>query len=62
MKTIYQIVPVDKKVKDYIEDNVVTEAWQWLGGSLCIGHRYIDDVVNILIGAGFDIGVDFLVN
>ena len=34
--SVVQITPVSPAAKEWIDDNVASEGWQWLGRSLCI--------------------------
>jgi hypothetical protein len=62
MKTIYQIFPKNRKCLKWIKENVYSELWQWLGRSLCIERRYIQEIYNGLIESGFKDRKDFDIN
>jgi hypothetical protein len=38
--SVVTIAPVSEAARDWIDENVASEPWQWLGGALCIDHRY----------------------
>jgi hypothetical protein len=42
---------------DWLEENVVSEGWQYLGSTLCVDHRRAADLAAGIDGAGFDIEV-----
>jgi len=44
--------PLTAKTKKWIEENVHTEPWQWLGSALAVEHRYIDNLVHWAEEAG----------
>lgn len=37
--TIYQICPKTKKALKWMQENLQTDGWQWLGKTLCVDHR-----------------------
>lgn len=62
MKTVYQIFPKTKKCLNWINENVYTESWQWLGKSLVIEYRFIQDIYEGLTQNGFKLDKDFSIN
>jgi hypothetical protein len=38
--------------ESWVEDNVQTESWQWLGGRLCVDHGFADALVQGMQDAG----------
>ena len=36
--SIITITPVSEEGKAWIDENVESESWQWLGSSLCVDH------------------------
>jgi hypothetical protein len=42
--TIFTFTPLTSAAREWIEENVASEGWQWLGGSLCVEHRYASDL------------------
>ena len=51
--SVVQITPVSPAAKEWIDDNVASEGWQWLGRSLCIDWRYGALLLADLEDAGF---------
>ena len=45
------------KAKQWLDENVHTEPWQWMGDRLCVDHRPARDLFYILRDSGFDIWV-----
>lgn len=54
--TIVQIIPVSQTAKDWIDENVESEGWQWLGRALCIDHRYAEDIIDGMLSEGLEMG------
>ena len=43
--TIYTVRPLTDAGRAWIEANVQSEDWQWLGSALCVEHRYIANLI-----------------
>ena len=54
--TIYTVTPRTKQGEHWLSDNVASEPWQWLGGALCVEHRYIADLVDGMRADGLTVG------
>ncbi len=52
--TIFTFTPVSRGARDWLAENVSEDA-QWLGGTLCVEHRYAFDLADGLLDAGFAI-------
>ena len=50
--SIYTLTPLSDEAKAWIDENVESEGYQWLGSSLCVEHRYVADVVEGMQAAG----------
>jgi hypothetical protein len=37
--SIVSIMPITEAALKWIDENVVCEPWQWLGGALCVDRR-----------------------
>ena len=59
MTTVYRLTPITEVAKAWIEENVSTEPWQWLGESLVIETRYVGDLVEGMFKVGLEIDTDF---
>ena len=62
MQSVFSICPISEGAKDWIDANVQSEPYQWLGNSLVVEHRYIADLVAGMIEAGFIVNKDFKVS
>ncbi len=43
--TIVLITPLTKRARAWMKDNIQSESWQWLGGSLGVDHHCADDLL-----------------
>ena len=41
---MYLIEALTKEAEQWIEDNVCTEPWQWLGDNLAVDHHFVYDI------------------
>ena len=53
--TIISIRPLSEGARHWLDENVVSEPWQWVQGALCVETRVARDLVVELEGAGFEI-------
>jgi hypothetical protein len=53
--SIITIAPVSEAAQGWIDENVVSEPGQWLGGALCVDHRYAGNLIEGIADEGFDI-------
>jgi len=53
--TIVMLTPMTPDVKEWFDENVQSEGWQWMGESLCIDSRFAMDLVIGINEAGFSI-------
>ena len=42
--TLVTILPLTQEARDWIDDNVAVEGWEWLGGALCADPRCAFDI------------------
>lgn len=54
--SIWRFTPMTSEARDWIDENVASEGWQWLGGSLCVEHRYGPDLVQGMLDNGLAVG------
>ena len=47
--TMSHFTPITQKAKDWVEENVTLESWQWLGNGFGVEHRYVDDLVRGMV-------------
>ena len=55
--SIISVKPVSEAARTWIDENVVFEPWQWLGGALCVDIRCACDLINELAAQGFEISL-----
>ncbi len=49
---MYLIKPKTEAAKNWIDENVKTEPWQWLAGNLAVDHHFIEDLELGMLDAG----------
>lgn len=54
--SIVQIKPISQAATDWLDENVESEGWQWLGRSLSIEHRLAEPVIEGMLDAGLEMG------
>ena len=52
MSHVYRIELLTLPAKDWVDRNIATEPWQWLGPTLVIEHRYIGPICIAMEDAG----------
>src|SRR5262249_55207634 len=50
--TVFTFCPLTARGKLWIEENVETEGWQWLGATLVVEQRYASGLAQGLVDAG----------
>ena len=55
--SIISIKPVSDAARTWIDDNVVSEPWQWLGSTLCVDARCARQLIDEIDAAGFEISL-----
>ena len=38
--TVFLFCPLTERAKNWLEENVETEPWQWFGNTLVVEHRF----------------------
>jgi hypothetical protein len=56
--SILAIKPVSDATRQWLNENVVTEPWQWIDGALCVEFRFARDLIAEIDGAGLRICPD----
>jgi hypothetical protein len=51
--SIVEIRPLTDEALQWLADNAAAEAWQWLGGSLCVDRRYAAPLIEGIEADGF---------
>ena len=44
--TVVAFQPVTPAAREWIDENIISEGWQWLGDTLAIDHRYADTIID----------------
>lgn len=50
--TVVQFLPLSDAAREWIDQNVQSEDWQWMGRSLVVDHRYAGNLIEGMQGAG----------
>jgi hypothetical protein len=50
--TVFTICPLTARAKAWIDDNVASESYQWLGGTLGVEHRYASALTEGMLSNG----------
>ena len=58
MASVYLITPLTKECQEWLKENVSEDA-QYLGLSLAVEHRYVEDLIGGLEQQGFKYERDF---
>ena len=58
MASVYLITPLSRECEDWLKENVSEDA-MYLGHSLAVEHRYVEDLVEGLEQEGFKYQRDF---
>ncbi len=54
--TVYTVRPVSREAREWTDEHVQLESWQWLGGAFAVEHRYLDDLIDGIRGDGLTVG------
>ncbi|MGI8923370.1 MAG: hypothetical protein ACR2HJ_04915 [Fimbriimonadales bacterium] len=49
------LTPITDTAREWTEENVYFESWQTIGGSICIDHRFLVDLLEGILNTGFTI-------
>ena len=47
--------PVSEECLDWINENVESAGWQWMGNTLWVDHRMAGPLLDGIIAAGFEV-------
>jgi hypothetical protein len=53
--TVISIRPLNAAARQRLDENVVSEPWQWVQGALCVEARFARDLIIEIEQAGFEI-------
>ena len=50
---MYLVTPKSENARQWVDENVHLEPWQWLGDSFAVDHHFIEELELGMIEAGF---------
>jgi hypothetical protein len=53
--TLVGFKAISDEASDWIHENVHSEPWQWLGGTLWVDHRFAPMLLDGIAEAGFEV-------
>ena len=53
--SIFTFQPLTDAASDWIEQNVPTEPWQWMGGRMCVEHRFARNLAQGMLDDGLKV-------
>jgi hypothetical protein len=53
--TIILIRPLNAAARQWLDENVISEPWQWVQGALCVEARFARDIIIEIEEAGFEV-------
>jgi hypothetical protein len=53
--SVWMFTPLTLAAKKFLDENVASEGWMWMGNSLCVDHRPALDFVSYLEEEGFTV-------
>ena len=53
--TVISIRPLNDVARQWLDENVVSEPWQWVQGALCVDARFDRDLIIEIEEAGFEV-------
>ena len=43
--SVVMVIPQTEEAKDWVEEHVMLESWQWIGGGFAVGPRYLEGLL-----------------
>jgi len=53
--SVVQFGPFSDRGREWVDENVETEGWQWLGNTFSVDHRYAPQLLHGFEGAGLSV-------
>ena len=53
--TVISIRPLNDAARQWLDENVVSEPWQWVQGALCVEARFARDLIIEIEQAGLTV-------
>lgn len=57
--SVVLFTPITAEARDFVDDNVGLEDWQWLGGSFAVDARYAGALIEGFESHGFTVSNPF---
>lgn len=54
--TIMVLTPQTQEAKDWFDENVEAEGWQWMGDGLAVDHRMAENLLQGILTSGLTVG------
>ncbi len=54
--TLFMFEPVTAEAKEWVDENLGLESWQWFGKRFAVEHRYAGDLIDGMAGDGLELG------
>ena len=51
--TVVMVKPLTDEAKEWVDENVHTEGWQWMCGAFACAHRMAGDLISGIEAEGF---------
>lgn len=56
---VFYVTPISPEGREWIDENVQSEPWQWTGASLAVDHGYAADIVLGMRADGLTVSTAF---
>ncbi len=53
--SLWQLFPLSQEASHWIDENVATECWQWMGSSFVVDWRFAGQLIDGARAAGLDV-------
>ena len=53
--TISLVTPLNAAAREWIDENIHTESWQWIGGSVAVEPRCLENLIEGMQEAGLQV-------
>jgi len=57
--SVFMVKAITEQAKDWVDENLQLEDWQWLGDMFSVEWRYIEDLESGMEGDGLVRGTDY---
>ena len=53
--SVFMFQPVSAAAKEWVDEHVQLEGWQWMGPAFAVDPRYVDGLVEGMAGDGLEV-------